>query len=79
VKDISVLRDKKSVEECNRRANEFTLRSYSVLSLFLTLFDIILRIVFNSMHCVDLGVMKQLASLWFDPKNLTNRGKWACQ
>jgi hypothetical protein len=72
--EISVLRDKKSVEECARRANESQypvkgLKVYSVFSLFLTLFDIILGIVFDSMHCVDLGVMKQLATLWFNPKN----------
>jgi hypothetical protein len=72
--EISVLRDKKSVEECARRANESQypvkgLKVYSIFSLFLTLFDIILGIVFDSMHCVDLGVMKQLATLWFNPKN----------
>jgi hypothetical protein len=41
----------------------------SVLSLLLAQFDIILRILFDSMHCLDLGVMKQLTSLWFDSKN----------
>jgi hypothetical protein len=48
------------------RANEYQypvkgVKGYSVLSLILAQFDIILRIVFDSMHCVDLGVMKQLA------------------
>ncbi len=51
---------------CFSRANEYQypvkgVKGYSVLSLILAQFDIILRIVFDSMHCVDLGVMKQLA------------------
>lgn len=39
------------------------------MSLHLAQFDIIIRILFDSLHCLDLGVMKQLTSLWFDSKN----------
>ena len=43
-------------------------KGFSILSLILSTFDIIRGIVFDSMHCIDLGVMKQLISLWFDSK-----------
>ena len=66
-------RTKESVERNALEANKCKhsvkgVKGFSILSLILSTFDIIRGIVFDSMHCVDLGVMKQLISLWFDSK-----------
>jgi hypothetical protein len=66
-------RTKESVERNALEANKCKhsvkgVKGFSILSLILSTFDIIRGIVFDSMHCVDLGVMKQRISLWFDSK-----------
>jgi hypothetical protein len=43
-------------------------KSSSILNK-LPLLEIITAIVGNSLHCVDQGVMKQLADLWFSSSN----------
>jgi hypothetical protein len=64
-------RTKESVERNALEANKCKyavkgVKGFSILNLILSTFDIIRGIVFDSMHCIDLVVMKQLVSLWFD-------------
>lgn len=40
-------------------------KGYSILSTLPSL-DISFGMVFDAMHCFDIGVFKQLGSLWFD-------------
>lgn len=46
----------------------YGVKGRSVLSE-IPFFDIVDCILFDSMHCVDLGVTRQLCSLWFDSSN----------
>lgn len=39
-------------------------------------FDIVSGIAIDAMHCVFLGVVKQLVGLWFNPKHSGQR--WYC-
>ncbi len=72
-REFCAQRNKYSVRNCAIRALEsnFAFRGvlgHSVLSE-LPLVDIVDGLVFDSMHGIDLGVMRQLASLWFGSEN----------
>lgn len=67
------LRTKEDVQKHAERAEKeelpiYGVRGKSVLSE-LPYFDIVFNMVFDCMHAIDLGVVRQLFSLWFDSKN----------
>ena len=46
--------------------NRFCVRG---LSWFLSKFDIVLGVAVDNMHCIIMGIVKMLLSLWFDRSN----------
>lgn len=72
------MRTKEKVNEYARRAERegysiMGVNGFSVLSK-LPLFNVIDCLVYDVMHAVDLGVMRQLAALWFNTCN--NKNPW---